>query len=253
MAAALRKPGAPGPNKWWALATVCTATLMGTMDASIVTISFPALTRVFDTTPSVVVWVALAYQLTVTGTLLTIGRAADIIGRKKVFVTGLLVFTLGLVLCPLSQGILQLIGFRVVQALGAAMTVALGNAILAASFSQEERGRALGLLEAVVGIGLMSGPAVGGILLDTLGWQAIFYLRIPLGIGACIMALLVLREQPRRRPQGPHGPDGFDYTLLGPEQPDLGRQPGTGAGVDVPHGHRPGHRRRPVSRPLLLH
>ena len=73
MAAAPRQPGALGPNKWWVLATVCTATLMGTMDASIVTISFPALTRVFDTTPSVVVWVALAYQLTVTGTLLTIG------------------------------------------------------------------------------------------------------------------------------------------------------------------------------------
>ena len=233
-AGAPRQPGALGPNKWWVLATVCTATLMGTMDASIVTISFPALTRVFDTTPSVVVWVALAYQLTVTGTLLTIGRAADIIGRKKVFVTGLLVFTLGLVLCPLSQGILQLIGFRVVQALGAAMTVALGNAILAASFSQEERGRALGLLEAVVGIGLMSGPAVGGILLDTLGWQAIFYLRIPLGIGACIMALLVLREQPRDGPRDRMDLMGSTTLFLGLSSLILAVNQGQGQGWTSP-------------------
>ena len=207
---------------------------MGTMDASIVTISFPALTRVFDTTPSVVVWVALAYQLTVTGTLLTIGRTADILGRKKVFVTGLVVFTLGLVLCPLSQGILQLIGFRVVQALGAAMTVALGNAILAASFPQEERGRALGLLEAVVGIGLMSGPALGGILLDTLGWQAIFYLRIPLGIGACIMALLVLREQPRDGPRDRMDLLGSTTLFLGLSSLILAVNQGQGQGWTSP-------------------
>ena len=207
--------GGAGAYKWWALATVCTATVMATMDTSIVTISFPALTRVFDTSISVVIWLALAYQLTVVGIMLTMGRIADILGTKKVYLAGALVFTLGLTLCALAQDVFQLIGFRVLQGIGGAMTTALGSAIIAASFPQSERGKALGLLEAAVGVGLMSGPAVGGLLLDTLGWRAIFYLRIPMGLASIFMALLALKEQPRIRPRESIDPWGSATLFLG--------------------------------------
>ena len=183
------------PYKWLALLTVAIGTFMGTLDASIVNISFPRLTQVFETEPSVVMWVSVAYLLVSVGLMLTLGRIGDTFGRKRVYILGFTVFTLGLVLCSLSQSIVQLILARVVQAIGSAMTVALSTAIVTAVFPNEERGKALGILGGVVSSGLLSGPVLGGLILDALDWSAIFYVRVPVGIIGVIMALILLKEQ----------------------------------------------------------
>ena len=183
------------PYKWLVLLTVAIGTFMGTLDASIVNISFPRLTQVFETEPSVVMWVSVAYLLVSVGLMLTLGRIGDTFGRKRVYILGFTVFTLGLVLCSLSQSIVQLILARVVQAIGSAMTVALSTAIVTAAFPNEERGKALGILGGVVSSGLLSGPVLGGLILDALDWRAIFYIRVPVGIIGVIMAFILLKEQ----------------------------------------------------------
>ena len=183
------------PYKWLALLTVAIGTFMGTLDASIVNISFPRLTEVFETEPAVVLWVTVAYLLVGVSLMLSLGKIGDQLGRKRVYIAGFIVFTLGLTLCSLSQSIVQLILFRVVQAVGSAMMVALSTAIVTAAFPDQERGKALGILAGVVSAGLLSGPVIGGILLDTLGWEAIFYTRVPVGIIGIIMALVFLKEQ----------------------------------------------------------
>jgi len=183
------------PYKWLVLLTVAIGSFMGTLDASIVNISFPRLTQVFETEPSVVMWVSVAYLLVSVGLMLTLGRIGDTYGRKRVYILGFTVFTLGLVLCSLSQSIVQLILARVVQAMGSAMTVAISTAIVTAAFPNEERGKALGILGGVVSSGLLSGPVLGGLILDALDWRAIFYIRVPVGIIGIIMALILLKEQ----------------------------------------------------------
>ena len=183
------------PYKWLALLTVSIGTFMGTLDASIVNISLPRLTEVFQTEPSVVLWVSVVYLLVSVGLMLTVGRIGDAFGRKRVYILGFALFTLGLILCSFSQSILQLILSRIVQAVGSAMTVALSTAIVTDAFPDQERGKALGILAGVVSTGLLSGPVLGGFLLDTLDWGSIFYTRVPVGIIGIVMAWILLKEQ----------------------------------------------------------
>ena len=181
--------------KWLALLTVSIGTFMATLDVSIVNISLPRLTEVFETEPSVILWVPVGYLLVSVSLMLTVGKIGDVLGRKRVYVLGFALFTVGLILCSLSQSILQLILSRIVQAVGNAMTVSLGAAIVTAAFPNQERGKALGILGGVVSAGLLSGPVLGGFLLDALDWQSIFYTRVPVGIVGLVMAGILLKEQ----------------------------------------------------------
>jgi len=181
--------------KWLALLTVSIGTYMSTLDASIINITFPRLTKVFEIEPSVVLWVSVAYLLVSTSLMLTLGKIGDVFGRKKVYVLGFILFTAGLIFCSLSQNIVQLILARAVQGIGAAMLMALGAAIITAAFPDKERGKALGVWGAVVSAGLLTGPALGGLLLDLLDWRAVFYVRIPIGIIGLVMARIFLKEQ----------------------------------------------------------
>jgi len=181
--------------KWLALITVSIGTYMSTLDASIVNISFPRLTRVFDTTPSVVLWVSVAYLLVSVSLVFAFGKIGDFLGRKKIYTLGFGIFTIGLILCTFSQSILQLILARIVQAIGASMTVALGTAIITAVFPPQERGKALGISGATVSAGLLSGPVIGGVLVDLFDWRSIFYVTIPVALAGMVMAITCLREQ----------------------------------------------------------
>jgi EmrB/QacA subfamily drug resistance transporter len=165
------------------------------MDMSITNISFPALTRIFNSDASVVLWVSAVYSLVSAGLTPIFGRIGDTFGRKKVFILGLILFTAGLGLCAISQNIIQLILARAVQGVGGAMVIALSMAIVTAAFPDNERGRALGILSSCFLMGPLIGPTVGGFLLDTLGWRSIFYFRLPLGIIVCILTWILLREQ----------------------------------------------------------
>ncbi len=167
---------------------------MGTVDASIVNIAYPALTDVFKTTPATVLWVGVAYMLVSTGLMLTLGRISDAMGRKRLYILGFLIFSIGLSLCSLAQSINQLILFRIIQAIGSAMTVATSSAIITDAFPVRERGKALGIMGGAISAGFASGPVLGGLLLDPLGWRALFYVRIPIGIIGLVVAWFVLKE-----------------------------------------------------------
>ncbi len=198
-------------SKWLVLAITATATLLGTSDYSIVIIAFPTFAQVFETSTSTVVWVALAFQLVTLGLVLPMGRIGDLYGRRRVLVIGMAVYTAGLVLAALSPNILFLIGVRAMLGVAAAMTGAISVAIVTSAFPSSERGKVLGLTASVAGIGLMVGPALGGILLDTLGWQAIFYVRAPV---ALLSLLLAARYLPTDSPSVSSGRMDFRGSVL---------------------------------------
>jgi len=196
------------PYKWLALFTVSVGSFVATLDASIVTISFPSLTKTFAVETSVVLWVTVVYLLVSVSLMLTVGKLGDVLGRKKIYAMGFALFTVGLAFCSLSQSIVQLILSRMLQGVGAAMIISLGTAIVTAAFPTAERGKALGLLGAVVSAGLLTGPVLGGFLLDLLDWRAIFYTRIPISIIGTVMACRLLKEQTGRA-------KGFSFDWLG--------------------------------------
>jgi EmrB/QacA subfamily drug resistance transporter len=177
---------------------VALGTLMGTMDASITNIAFPVLTRVFQADLTTVMWVALVYILVCTSLMLILGKISDLIGRKKIYAGGMAIFTLGLIACSMAQGIGQLILFRILQAVGAAMSVTCGAAIVTEAFPPEERGKGLGLLGVSVSLGFIIGPTLGGFLLELLNWRSIFYVRVPVGFITLFMILFLLKKDHAR-------------------------------------------------------
>jgi EmrB/QacA subfamily drug resistance transporter len=176
-------------RKWYVMVAVGVGILLGTIDASIVNIALPTLVREFNASFSTVQWVALAYLLTLSTLTLTMGRLGDMIGKKQIYIAGMVVFTIGSMLCGISQSIYWLIGFRVFQAVGAAMSAALGTAVIIEAFPSHERGKALGAGGAFVSFGIIAGPALGGILIDFISWRWVFYVNIPIGIVGVILAL----------------------------------------------------------------
>ena len=179
--------------KWLVLATVGLGVLTSTLDGSIVNLAYPVLTQAFETTPSTVLWVTVAYLLVSSSFALPLGTIGDLVGRKRLYILGFVIFTLGLALSSLSQTIGQLICFRILQGIGQAMLVATTKALIVGAFPDQERGKALGINGALVGLGLSSGPFLGGIIINFLGWQALFWTRIPVSIIGFIIAVLVLR------------------------------------------------------------
>ena len=182
-------------HKWSALVTVSIGTFMYSMDNVICSISFPRLTTAFNTETSIVMWVTVAYLMVSTAILLVVGKLGDLFGRKRIYLLGMALFTAGLVLASLSQSIIHLILCRVVQGVGGGMIMAVVIAIITSAFPDKERGKAMGIMEAVISAGVLAGPVIGGVILDNLGWRAIFYTRVPVGIIGLIMALIYLREQ----------------------------------------------------------
>jgi EmrB/QacA subfamily drug resistance transporter len=182
-------------HHWWVLGTVSIGIFMATLDASIVNISLPTIMADFKASLAMSEWIILSYLLVITGLLLPFGRLADMTGRKKVFRLGFVLFSLGSGLCALSQNPAQLIFFRAFQAVGAAMLMSNSFAIITAVFPPEKRGRALGIMGAVVASGFTIGPSLGGLLVTAFGWRSIFYVNVPVGLGGIIMATYILNEQ----------------------------------------------------------
>jgi EmrB/QacA subfamily drug resistance transporter len=180
--------------KWKAMLTVWIGIFMATLDGSIVNVALPTLTEYFRTDITTIEWVIMAYLLTITSLLLSLGRISDMVGRKSIFSGGLALFTIGSGLCGISATEEQLIIFRVIQGIGAAMLMATGVAIITQVFPPEERGKAMGLIGTVVSIGSMTGPIIGGFLIEWVGWQYIFFINIPVGTMGTIIALMVLKQ-----------------------------------------------------------
>ncbi|MDH7570221.1 MAG: MFS transporter [Armatimonadota bacterium] len=179
--------------RWQALAAVAVGTFMSTLDSSIVNVSLPTIGHEFAADITVVEWVVMAYLLTVAGLLLSVGRLADMRGRKLIYNLGFGVFTLGSLACALSQSIAQLIAARVLQGVGAAMLAANGAAILTTAFPRSERGKAMGLNGTIVATGLTVGPPLGGLLVHAFGWRSIFTINLPIGAAGMLLAHYLLR------------------------------------------------------------
>jgi EmrB/QacA subfamily drug resistance transporter len=192
-------------RKWYVMIAVSLGVLVATIDGSIVNVALPTLVRAFGTQFNVVEWVVLVYLLTLTTLLLSVGRLADMIGKKSLYAAGFVIFTAGSVLAGLSPTIYWLIGFRVLQGVGAAMLAALGPAIVTEAFPPTERGKALGITGAMVSVGIVIGPTLGGYLIDTLSWHWIFFVNLPIGILGTLIALRYVQDlKPAERQR-------FDY------------------------------------------
>lgn len=178
--------------RWFILATVSVGTFMATLDSSIVNVALPTISAQLHSDLSILQWVVTAYLLTISSLLPVFGRLADLLGRKKIYSTGFLVFTIGSGLCGFASNIWFLVGMRVLQALGASMLMSNAAAITTANFPPKERGRALGLTGTVVALGSLAGPAIGGILIGIAGWRSVFYINLPIGILGFIAAQIIL-------------------------------------------------------------
>ena len=173
--------------RWRVFPALALGTLMAILDISIVNIALPTLSRTFHAPLTSVEWVVLAYVVTITGVLLTLGRLADLVGRRRVYAAGMALFTAASALCAAAPSAAWLVAARAVQGLGAAMMTANSSALLVSNFPPAERGRALGAFGALVGVGLALGPPLGGLILAHASWRWIFLINLPLGIAGYVL------------------------------------------------------------------
>lgn len=184
-------------RKWWTLLVVGVGTFMSAVDGSVVNTALPVIQSQTGAVFSTLEWVVLIYLLTVISLLLVVGRLGDLYGRKRFYLAGFLIFTVGSALCGASPGIEALIIFRGVQAIGASMIFALAPAVLTGAFPGAQRGRALGMQATLTYLGLSAGPALGGLLTHHFGWRSIFFINIPIGMIVIPLGYLVLKRDLR--------------------------------------------------------
>ena len=185
----------PDPRRWWALALLCGAFFMVILDAAIVIVALPSIEADLGFSEQGLQWVISAYALTFAGLLLLGGRAADLLGRRRVFMVGVLFFTLASLLCGLAWSPAALIAARAFQGVGAAIMTPTALSIISTTFPEgSERNKALGIWGALGGIGATAGWLIGGPLVDGPGWEWIFFINIPLGLAALALSPLLLRE-----------------------------------------------------------
>ncbi|WP_345710598.1 DHA2 family efflux MFS transporter permease subunit [Kineococcus glutinatus] len=184
------------------LAVCCTSLFLGSVDNTIVNVALPAIGRDLGAPVSGMQWVVDSYTLVLGSLLLLSGSTADRIGRRRTFQVGLVVFTLGSVLCGLAPGLGWLVAFRVVQAVGGSMLNPVAMSIIVNVFPDpRERARAIGVWGAVAGLSMALGPLLGGLLVDTAGWEAVFWVNAPVGVAAVVLTALFVPESRAPRPR----------------------------------------------------
>jgi EmrB/QacA subfamily drug resistance transporter len=181
-------------RKWGTLLAVCMATFMLLLDITIVNVALPAIERALGASFSDLQWVIDAYALALATCVLTAGALADLFGRKKLFLIGIVLFTVASAACGAANDPLFLIIGRGVQGLGGAIMFATSLALISQEFHGRERGTAFGIWGATIGAAVAIGPLAGGMLTSWLSWRWIFFVNIPIGIGAVLFSLRQLRE-----------------------------------------------------------
>jgi EmrB/QacA subfamily drug resistance transporter len=189
----MKKATTAHDRRWLALALLCMAHLLIVVDVSAVNVALPSIGDEFKVSPEGLRWVVVAYSLTFGGFLLVGGRAADLLGRRAVFVSGLLLFSLASFVCGLAASESVLVAARAVQGLGAAILVPAALSIVFTTFEEEaERNRALGVFGAVGGSGLIAGVLLGGVLTTSLGWEWVFFVNVAIGLSSAVLAPLLI-------------------------------------------------------------
>jgi EmrB/QacA subfamily drug resistance transporter len=172
------------PSVRWALASLSLAMLLSSLGTSIANVGLPTMAEAFNASFQNVQWIVLAYLLAVTILVVSVGRLGDIVGRRRLLLVGILVFTVASVLCGIAPTLWLLVAARAAQGLGAAVMMALTLAFIGETVPKEKTGSAMGLLGTMSAIGTALGPSLGGVLIAALGWRAIFLVNLPLGIVA---------------------------------------------------------------------
>src|SRR5215218_10371535 len=182
-------------RKWWTLLAVSVATFMLLLDITVVNVALPSIREDLGASFTDLQWVVDAYALTLAALVLTAGSLADRLGRRRLFGIGLGIFSVASLLCALAPDPTFLNLSRALQGVGGAVMFAVSLALIAQEFAAgRERGTAMGIYGASIGVAVAVGPLVGGALTDSLGWESVFYLNVPVGIAAIAITLLKLRE-----------------------------------------------------------
>jgi len=184
----------------WALAGLALSMLLSSLGTSIANVGLPTLAQAFSASFQEVQWVVLAYLLAITTLIVSVGRLGDIIGRRRLLLTGIFLFTAASVLCGGAATLWLLIAARAAQGLGAAIMMALTMAFVGETVAKEKTGSAMGLLGTMSAIGTALGPSLGGVLIAGFGWPAIFLINVPLGILTLLLAYRYLPAD-RRAPE----------------------------------------------------
>ncbi len=199
-------------RKWWTLTAVSVATFMLLLDITIVNVALPSIQRALHSSFSDLQWVVDAYALTLAAALLVSGSVADLIGRRLVFVIGLVVFSTASLLCGLAVNPLMLTSSRLLQGIGGAMMFATSLALIANAFRGPERATAFGIIGAVIGAAVAVGPLLGGVLTDSFGWEWIFLVNVPIGIVAVAFTLRNVAESRDPSPSGIDFPGAITFS-----------------------------------------
>lgn len=199
-------------NKTLILIALGIFTFMSTLDGSIVNIAMPIMSKEMNISLSRIEWVVSIYLIVISALLMFFGRLGDVIGKSKVFRIGTAIFILGSLLAGINLGLAFLLFARAVQAIGAAMTMSNSFGITTSTFPIEQRGRAMGVIGTFVALGAVAGPAIGGLILNYLTWNYIFWINVPIGI---IAVLIGVKSLPHDQPLAANA------QLTGPEQLNL--------------------------------
>ncbi|WP_414733233.1 MFS transporter [Acetobacterium carbinolicum] len=179
-------------NKWPILLIVVMSTFMATLDSSIVNVALPQMARAMDVDTSQIQLVVTSYLIVIVGIILIFGKLGDMLGKTRIFTFGIALFTVGSLLCGITSSFPVLIGARIVQAVGAAATMANNQGIITQVFPATQRGKALGLTGTSVALGSLVGPGLGGIIVGASSWEYIFLINVPVGVVVLFFAIKLL-------------------------------------------------------------
>src|SRR3954470_14761085 len=231
-----RMPELSSRRRLLVLAICCMSLLIVSLDTTALNVALPSMQHELDAGTSGLQWTIDAYTLVLASLLMLAGSTGDRVGRKKVFMAGLIVFSLGSLLCSLAPNLEALIAFRMIQAVGGSMLNPVAMSIITNTFTDpRERARAIGVWGAVVGISMAAGPVVGGLLVESVGWRSIFWVNLPVGLAA---VLLTLRFVPESRAPKARRPDPVGQLLVialfGSLTYEIIEAPDSGAGTVAP-------------------
>src|SRR6266542_4029161 len=181
-------------RKWWTLVAVAFGLFMIMLDNTVVNVALPSIQRDLEVSVSSLEWVVNAYFLTFAVLMLTGGKLADLFGRRRIFIVGLVIFTLSSLACGMATDGSTLIAARAVQGVGAALMNPATLSIITATFPPRQRGMAIGIWAGVSALALAIGPLVGGVITQHISWSWVFFINVPVGILAIVVARLVIQE-----------------------------------------------------------
>ena len=200
-------------NKWWTLVAVCLGTFMLLLDITIVNVALPDIQLALNSSFSDLQWIVDAYALTLAAFLLTAGSLADLYGRRRLYLIGLVIFTCASVLCGFATDTLMLQLSRGLQGVGGAIMFAVSLALLADAFRGKDRGTAFGVWGAITGLAVAIGPLLGGLLTSGISWRWIFFVNAPIGVGAIVISVLKVSESREPRAARPDWPGFVVFTI----------------------------------------